>query len=107
MDRKPDLIGLIGLQDSKVIGLNKFLVNFFLNKIGELKDFSFLYARLKNGTYYVRGMASLRKLFCFQLTPPTVTSDQAETNHDVEQRILFRGYSPPNVCRVMPLWKFL
>ena len=28
-------------------------------------------------------------------------------DHDVAQRILFRGYSPPNVCRVMPLRKFL
>ena len=28
-------------------------------------------------------------------------------DHDVVQRILFQGYSPPNVCRVMPLRKFL
>ena len=27
-------------------------------------------------------------------------------DHDVEQRILFWGYSPPNISRVMPLWKF-
>ena len=26
---------------------------------------------------------------------------------DVEQRILFLGYSAPNICRFMPLWKFL
>ena len=36
----------------------------------------FLYARLKNGTYYVTGMVSvrpsIRKLFRFWLTPPTV-----------------------------------
>ena len=35
----------------------------------------FLYARLKNGTYYVLGYGvrpSVRKLFCFRLTPPTV-----------------------------------
>ena len=30
-----------------------------------------------------------------------------QLDHDVAQRILFRGYSPPNVCRVMPLRKFL
>ena len=24
----------------------------------------------------------------------------------MEQRILFRGYSAPNIGRVMPLWKF-
>ena len=36
---------------------------------------SFLYARLKNGTYYVTGYGvrpSVRKLFRFRLTPPTV-----------------------------------
>ena len=35
----------------------------------------FLYARLKNGTYYVTGYGvrpSVRKLFRFRLTPPTV-----------------------------------
>ena len=26
-----------------------------------------------------------------------------QLDHDVVQHILFRGYSPPNVCRVMPL----
>ena len=37
--------------------------------------FIFLYARLKNGTYYVTGYGvhpSVRKLFHFRLTPPTV-----------------------------------
>ena len=29
-----------------------------------------------------------------------------QLDHDVEQRILYRGYSPPNISRVMPLWKF-
>ena len=28
-------------------------------------------------------------------------------DHDVEQRILFQGYSPPNISSVIPLWKFL
>ena len=28
-------------------------------------------------------------------------------DHDVAQCILFWDYSPPNVCRVMPLRKFL
>ena len=35
----------------------------------------FLYARSKNGTYYVTGYGvrlSVRKLFHFRLTPPTV-----------------------------------
>ena len=26
-----------------------------------------------------------------------------QLDHDVMQRILFRGYSPPNISRVMPL----
>ena len=26
-------------------------------------------------------------------------------DHGVEQRILFQGYSTPNIYRVMPLWK--
>ena len=41
-----------------------------------------LYARLKNGTYYVTGYGvrpSVRKLFRFRLTPLQFTSDQAET----------------------------
>ena len=29
-----------------------------------------------------------------------------QLDHDVEQRILFRGYSPPSISRVMPLRKF-
>ena len=29
VDRKPDVIGLIGLRDSKVIGLNTFMAFFF------------------------------------------------------------------------------
>ena len=44
MDRKPDVIGLIGFRDSKVIRLNTFMAKlfcFFFNKIGEVKDFSF------------------------------------------------------------------
>ena len=28
-------------------------------------------------------------------------------DHDVEQHILFQGYSPPNISRVKRLWKFL
>ena len=40
---KPDVISLIGLRDSKDIGLNKFMAVYiyFFNKIGELKDFPF------------------------------------------------------------------
>ena len=30
-----------------------------------------------------------------------------QLDHDVEQHILFWGYSPPNSSRVMPLWKIL
>ena len=30
MDRKSDVIGLIGLRDSKVIGSNKFMAIFFI-----------------------------------------------------------------------------
>ena len=28
-------------------------------------------------------------------------------DHDVEQRIVCGGYSPPNISRAMSLWKFL
>ena len=30
-----------------------------------------------------------------------------QLNHDVEQRVLFRGYSPPNISRVKPIRKCL
>ena len=30
-----------------------------------------------------------------------------QLDHDVEQQVLFRGYSPPNISRVEPLWKCL
>ena len=30
-----------------------------------------------------------------------------QLDHDVEQRVLFQGYSPPNISRVKPLRKCL
>ena len=56
----------------------------------------------------LRGMASVRKLFSFPANSsyslhPIKLKLVTELDYDVEQRILFRGYSPPNVRRVMPL----
>ena len=48
---------------------------FIISALKFRKKKSFLYARLKNGTYYVTGYGvcpSVRKLFRFPLTPPTV-----------------------------------
>ena len=60
----------------------------------------------------LRGMASVRKLFSFPANSsyslhPMKLKLGILLDHDVAQGILFRGYSPPNVWRVMPLRKFL
>ena len=64
---KKDIRGLHFWSDEKVVMAVEEWVNG--------KDPDFLYARLKNGTYYVTGYGvrpSVRKLFRFRLTPPTV-----------------------------------
>ena len=52
--------------------------------------------------------------FCYFLFPakssyslhPIKLKLHKQLHDDVEQHILFRGYSAPNICRFMPLWSF-
>ena len=62
-------------------------------------------------TKYLEGYAPL-KIFVNILFPansfrlyPIKLKHDIKLDHDVEQHILFRGHCPPNINRVMPLWK--